>query len=615
MHEGDVMKMIKLNRCLLKQATLLMCASLLALAVNAQAAGEKKVLRYAFIIAETGFDPAQISDTYSRDVTRHIFEAPLQFDYLAMPAKLRPRVSDGMPVVTDNFKTWTVKIRPGIYFADDPAFKGKKRELTAQDFVYSYKRHYDPVWKSPNLYLLESAKVIGMSELRKAAQVPGAKFDYDREVQGIKALDRYSFQFNFAEPQPRFDMVVLYEGSAFGAVAREVVEFYGDKMMEHPVGTGPYRIAEWRRSSKIVLEKNPNYREEFYEAMPDPSDARAQAIYQQMKGRKIPIIDRVEIAIIEEPQPRWLAFLNGEHDYLERLPNNFANIAIPNNQLAPNLVKKGITMDRVPLLDVTMSYFNMDDPLVGGYTPEKVALRRAISLGYSAELEIRGPRRNQAVFANGSISPGTFGFDNTFKTELSDYDPERAMALLDMYGYTDKNGDGWRDMPDGSPLVIEYATQPDATSRELIEIWQKCMDRIKVKMIFKTAKWPEQLKAARAGKLMMWGVAWLTSTPDGDTFLSLLYSPNKGQSNHSRFKLAEYDALYEKQRIMPSSEERFALMKQAEKLGVAYMPVRFSTHRIATDMMQPWLVGYKRNPFMREFWSYVDIDVSKLPKK
>ena len=140
-------------------------ALLIVSAVHASAA-EPKVLRYAFRVAETGFDPVQVTDLYSRIVVAGIFEAPLQFDYLARPFKLRPATTTGMPEVSADFKTLTFHIKPGIYFADDPAFKGKKRELVAQDYVYSIKRHYDPVWKSGNLYLLENAKILWLSELR-----------------------------------------------------------------------------------------------------------------------------------------------------------------------------------------------------------------------------------------------------------------------------------------------------------------------------------------------------------------------------------------------------------------------------------------------------------------
>ncbi|MBC7717134.1 MAG: bicyclomycin resistance protein [Pseudorhodobacter sp.] len=572
-----------------------------------------KVLRYAFPVAETGFDPAQISDLYSRVVTAGIVEAPLTFDFLARPFKLKPLTVEALPTISADFTRFTFRVKPGTYFADDPAFKGVRRELVAQDYVYSFKRHYDPVTKSPNLYRLENSKVLGLSELRAKVMAAKQPFPYDTEVEGIRALDRYTFEITLGEAAPRFHQDVLTDSGNFGAVAREVVEFYGDKIMEHPVGTGPFKLAEWRRSSRIVLARNPSYREVFYDEEASPDDARSVAIAKAMKGKRIPMLDRVEISIIEESQPRWLSFLNRQTDFMERLPNEFSNVAIPNNVVAPNLAKQGIFMDQAPLVDATLaSFFNAENPVVGGNTADKVALRRAISLAYNSEEEVRVVRRNQAVLAQSAIAPLAYGYNPKFKSEMSEFDVPRAKALLDLYGYVDKDGDGWRDQPDGKPLVLVYATQPDQASRQLVELWEKSMKAINIKIIFKTAKWPENLKASKAGKLMMWGVAWGATSPDGDTFLALAYGPNKGQANHSRFDLPAFNALYLKQSKMPDGPERQAVMEEASKLMIAYVPYKVSGHRIATDLMHPWVQGYRRNPFIREFYKFVDIDTQAL---
>jgi ABC-type transport system substrate-binding protein len=383
-------------------------AAVLAAVCPAQA--QDKVLRYAFRIAETGFDPAQISDLYSRTIASNIFDAPLAFEFLARPVRLRPNTAAAMPEISPDFRTFTIRIRPGIFFADDPAFNGRKRELTAHDYVYAIKRHYDPRWKSPNLYVLENSRIIGLAELRQQALRDRAPFDYDREVEGLRALDRYTFQIRLAEPAPRF-IYNLADPSFLGAVAREVVDYYGDRIMEHPVGTGPFRLAQWKRSSRIVLERNPDYRDDFYDESPPATDPYAQEIAARLRGRRLPMIDRVEIYIVEENQPRWLAFLNGEHDIIEEVPTDFANLALPNNELAPNLRKRGIRMVRYPRADVSVSYFAMEHPVVGGYTPEKVALRRAIALAVDLDQEIRLVRKNQAVAAQSPIAPGVWGYD------------------------------------------------------------------------------------------------------------------------------------------------------------------------------------------------------------
>ena len=579
----------------------------------AQPSAKEKVLRYAFEIAETGFDPAQVTDAYSRIINASIFDALYSYDYLARPAKIKPNLATDLPAISNNFKTYTIKLKPGVLFNDDAAFKGQKRELTAHDVVFTFKRIFDPKTKSQLYSDLAEEKLIGTDDLRKASLKPGGKFNYDAEIEGIKALDKYTVQFNLAETRPRF-IYTLADPGSLGIVAREVVETYGDKIMEHPVGTGPFKILSWTRSSKIVLDKNPNFRQEFYEAEPPADDPRSQAIYQEMKGKRLPMIDRVEISVIEEVQPRWLSFLGNEHDFLYQLPQTFAYQAIPNNKLAPNLAKRGMQMDRVAAADVTVTFFNMEDALVGGNKAEKVALRRAIALAYNTEEEIRLPRRNQAIPAQGPIQPTTYGYSTTFKTDMSTYDPARASALLDMFGYVDKDGDGWRDLPDGKPLVLEYATSPDASSKQLNEIWKKSMNAAGLKIIFKPAKWPEQLKAARAGKLMMWGLGYGASSPDGAGSLGLAFGPGKGESNLARFQNEEFDRLYQQQQNMPDGPERLAVMQEMVKIMVAYMPYKFSTHRIRTDLMQPWLKGYRRHPVARDFWKYVDIDTNRLPK-
>ena len=584
-------------------------------AADEPAAAPLKVLRYAFRVAETGFDPAQISDLYSRTIAANIFDAPLQLEFLARPVRARPNTAAAMPEVSADFKTFTFTIKPGIYFADDPAFKGKQRELVAQDYVYSIKRHYDPTLKSPNLFSFENDKIVGLSELRQALIKAGKPFDYEREVEGLRALDRYRFQIKLGEGNPRF-VEDMTDGSVVGAVAREVVEAYGDKIMDHPVGTGPFKLGEWRRSSRIVLERNTGYREAYYDEEAPADNPVAQAAAARLKGRRLPMIDRVEIGIIEENQPRWLSFLNKEYDLVEEVPAEFADRVMPGGQLAPNLKRTGIQMVRYSRADVALSLFNMDDPMVGGYTPAKVALRRAISLAVDLDKEIRLVRKRQAMPAQGPIAPGTWGYDPAFRSEMSEFNLARAKALLDLYGYVDKDGDGWRDQPDGSPLLLDYATQADGEKRQLAEQWQKNMDALGVRIKFRIAQWPENLKASRAGKLMMWGVGWSSgSSTDGVAFLDLGYGPNKGQANHSRFDLPAFNALYEKQKALPNGPERQAAMTQAQALMVAYVPYKIHVHRIWTDLAQPWVVGYQRNVFLREFWKFVDIDSAELARR
>jgi ABC-type transport system substrate-binding protein len=576
------------------------------------AAESQKVLRYAFPIAETGFDPAQVSDIYSRTVTSHIFDSLLTYDPLARPYKLVPSTAAEMPEISADFKTFTFRVKPGIYFADDPAFKGQKRELVAQDYVYSIKRVYDPALKSPSQGYVEDEGIIGLRELREQALKSGKPFDYDREVEGLKALDRYTLQVKLRESRPRHLFAIWAGRDVYaGAVAREVVEAYGDKIMEHPVGTGPFRLVEWRRSSRIVFERNPNYREHVYDAAPNEDDAEGHALLQQLKGRRLPMIDRVEVSVIEQQQPRWLSFLQGGQDFLERVPNEFITQAVPGGKLAPHLAKRGVKALQTLGADVTLTVFNMDHPVVGGYTPEQVALRRAMVLGTNVAREISLVRFGQAIPAQSMMVPHTSGYRSDLRTEMSEYNPARAKALLDLFGYVDRNGDGWRERPDGSPLLLEMSTQSDSASRQIDELWKKDMDALGLRVTLKVAQWPENLKSARAGRFMLWKVGSSAGSPDGQGSLERDYGPSTGGSNIARFKFAAFDRVYERMKMVPDGPERQALFDEATKIVVAYVPYRIGVHRILTDLAYPWVVGYRRPPYWQDWWQYVDIDESR----
>ncbi|MEP7281058.1 MAG: ABC transporter substrate-binding protein [Rubrivivax sp.] len=578
------------------------CACALA---GAQAA-PPKVLRLAFPSAETGFDPAKISDLYSRTVTPHIFEGLYAYDHLARPFKIKPLTAAALPEISDTFRHWTVRVQPGIYFADDPAFKGQRRELVAADYVYAIKRLMDPANKSPVGSTIQDLGIVGLNALRDESVRTKRPFDYDREVEGLRAVDRQTLQIKVEQPRPRL-LQILAAGDLLGGTAREVVEFYGDDIMAHPVGTGPFKLAQWRRSSLIVLERNPDYRERLYDAEPAADDPQGQAIAASLRGKRIPMVDRVEISIIEEEQPRWLAFLSGDLD-LTNVPAAFVTQALPNNTLAPNLAKKGIQLTRSLNADGVYTYFNMEDPTVGGTEAAQVALRRALSLALDVPRLIRLLYRGQAIPAQSIFIPHCSGYDPNFKSEMGDYDPARAKALLDLYGFKDVDGDGFRERPDGSRLSIEIATQPSQFNRQFDELWQKDFAAVGIRVTFFSGKWPEQLKAAYAGKLQMWTLGGSAASPDGQDSLQSYFSQQIGSGqNFARFRNAEVDRIFEETQRSADGPEREALFERAKVIGTAYMPYKALLSRVSNDLTYGHLVGHRRPQFWTEWWHMVDI--------
>jgi oligopeptide transport system substrate-binding protein len=572
------------------------------------ACAAQKVLRVAYLIAETNFDPATVSDLYSNNIMEEIFESPLTYDFLARPAKLKPATLEAMPEVTESGRIYTLRVKKGIYFADDPAFKGRKRELTARDYEFAFKRLMDPKLASPNLWLIEG-RVAGMEEAVARAKKSG-RFDYDAPIPGIEVVDRYTLRIRLSKPDYNFLYILAMPN--VGAQAREVVDAYGNDIGAHPVGTGPFQLAEWKRSSRIVLERNPNFREEYYEAEPPADDPVSQQLYEEVRGKRLPMVDRVEVSIIEESQPRWLAFLDHELDWIN-LPYEFLNMALPGGKLSPALARQAVRY--IPDIEVVTvyMYFNMKDPIVGGYTPEKVALRRAISLAYNNQENAELLRNGTAIEAQSLLPPGVLGYDPNFNTGKT-YDPAKAKALLDMFGYVDRNGDGWRDMPDGSPLTFVYASSPSQLDRLFTQSWKKSMDALGVRMEVDVAKWPDHRKKSKAGQLQTWELAWGADYPDGENFYQLLYGPNCGSSNDGCFQLPEFDKLYEEAAALPPGPERTVIYQKMARIVAAYAPFKLIVHRKYNYMLQPWILGWRKHPILHEGYRYVDIDLARRAK-
>jgi oligopeptide transport system substrate-binding protein len=566
-----------------------------------------KALRIAFPIDVSGLDPAGTQETYASLVEQKIFDALYVWDYLARPHRFVPSIATGMPEISADGRVWTIRVRPGIYFADDPAFAGKKRELTAADFVYAWKRVVDPRVRSPNSDLLEH-KIVGLDAAVTRAKSSG-RFDYDAEIQGLRAADRYTLRLELIEPDYTF--FELLDSASLRAVAREVIEKYADlsgRATQHPVGSGPYRLKEWTPGRRIILEANPGFRDERFPPAPANADESIKAVADSMKGKRLPQIGRIEIAIIEETNPRLLMFSAGELDMLD-VPGDVAPKMIDGKgNLLPEFAARGIRLERATELAVTFAYFNMEDPVVGGYSPEKIALRRAICSAYNVPDEIRVIRNGQALPATQPIPPDVEGHLRGYKG-LSPYDPATARALLDKFGYRDRDGDGFRELPDGRPLTIHQSTLVGAAYRQYDDLWLKSMREIGVRMDFQVQTFPEAFKAAHAGQIQFAGFGW--NGDIADDFMRLFYGPYAGAGNLSRFRNAEYDALYDKSRRTPDTAERNKIYEAMTKIVSAQAPWCTNAYRISNTVVAPHIRGYRKNVhYFLTPWQYLDIDTT-----
>jgi ABC-type transport system substrate-binding protein len=572
-------------------------ASLAVMAAFAAAAADPaKVLRVAQGDIDS-LDPEQWGDYFSSWVGVAIFEGLYEWDYLAAPARLAPNTAAALPTVSDDGRTWTIPLKRGIYFTDDPAFRGKRRELVAEDYVYAFKRFLDPNLRLGGSLVLTEA-LAGARAAVDAARKPGARFDYDAPMEGLRAVDRYTLELRLVTPNYPVIQQSLTQALA---VAREVVEAAGRDIGSRPVGTGPYRLKEWKRGSRIVLEANPDYRPLVFPKSGDP--ARAELV-KGMEGKRLPQIGVVQISIIEEMQSRLLEFEQGHLDYIE-LQGEMANRLLADGKLKPDYAALGVR--RYPLAQtyVRYTYFNLKDPVVGGASTERVSLRRAIALAFNPDDLVRVAYAGQAVPVAQIVPPRATTHDAGLPASMR-YDPAMARALLDRAGYDKRDAENFRLAPDGSRLTLTILTRPGPLWREWETLWKKNLEAVGLRAQFRELPAQDQFKEMEASHFQMSIKGW-GGSPLGYVTLAQLQSRQTPRVNPSRFAMDEYDRLYEQMLREPDVQKQVALSRRMSDLAQAYMPFIPHVAEVVNTFVQPWVSGFVPNDFT-SYWKYLDID-------
>ena len=556
-------------------------------------------------------DPAQINSITGANIIENIVEPMLRYDYLARPLQLIPNTLVAMPEVSEGGRVYTCRIKPGILFAPDIAFKGKPRELTAADYAYSIRRLFDPQFLSSQFFVIDG-KIVGANALRDAA-IKAKRFDYDKPIEGLKVIDRYTLRITLTAPDLNFPHVLAQQNLA--AIAREVVEHYGSDIRAHPVGTGPFRVESWREGSKMVLTANPHYREEVFPAAPANADDAVKKTSAKLAGRTLPMVNRIEVAFTVEDQPLWLSFLGADLDYLINVPVAFRPGAVPNGALAPNLVRRGVQVQHYAYPAIWYTSFNMKDPVIGGYAPEKIALRRAIALAFDNRAAIAIAMNGGALPVRSVVPPGVPGYDANFESDVFVQNLAKAHALLDTYGYIDRDGDGWREQPDGMPLVLEYQNASEPRFRPWDELWAKAMAALGVRLEIRLMHQSEGVKMRQAAKFQLSFDAWNMDYPDGEDFYVLLNGPSAGFSNTTHFMFPAYDRLYDQAQKLVDSPERNVLYRQMDKIAFAYMPMVMHLYLSRSAVHYPWVSGFIPHPVHVQPWKYLDLDVAMREKQ
>jgi ABC-type transport system substrate-binding protein len=553
-----------------------------------------------------GLDPALSGEVSSSLAIARIYEGLLQYDYLERPYKVIPMLAEAMPEISEDGLVYTFKIRKGIYFQDDPCFPGGKgRELEAADFIYSILRVADVKNASPGFWAY-NGRIKGINAFHEASKKPEPT-DYAMEVEGLQALDRYTLQVTLEEPYPQLLYILTMHYAC--AVSREAVDYYGKGIVNHPVGTGPYRLVEWRRNSRIEFERNPKWAEtgriELYPGTGTPAQEASGLLRDA--GEQIPFIDRIVQYVIDDTTTSWMMFLSGQLDSSAISRDNWDAVITGDKKLSATLAKRDIELISSPTLDVYYIGFNWDDPVVGeSDDPEQNLrnrkLRQALSCAY--DFDQMNQFLNYRVYPLGGPVPeplaGSLKEPSPYAFNL-----EKAKQLLVEAGYPDG-----LDHKTGRRLVLTMELgSADSNTRQSMELMADMYQKIGIVLKASYNTWPAFIEKMNRRQAQMFRLGWVADYPDAENFLQLFYSKNESPGpNHSNYRNAQIDRFYEQIRTMQDSPERTAIYEEMANLIIEDSPWIFMYQPMSYALKHSWMQNYVSHDFPYGMGRYRRID-------
>jgi len=539
-------------------------------------------------------DPVQGSSVYDNRACTMVYQTLLQYKYLRRPLELAPLLLEQMPVVSEDRKVYRFRLKENVFFHDDPCFPdGKGRELVASDFFYSLKRMAQDSNQPKGWWLLKDS-IVGFDEYRQQ-QNDAETFDYDVPVEGLKVINDHEFEIYLKQPLYRFTYVLAMFQTAI--IPREAVEHYQTKFARNPVGTGPFRLERWDVGSQLIYVKNPNYWEEYYPADPginkDGSEPylgysadKALGFYVDA-GKRLPLVDRVELKFYVQAQPKWLKFRNHELDYTMVPAENFEEAYIKRTaKIRQEFVDKGIRSHAEPLLDMIYIGFNMEDPDFGGYDEKHKWLRQAIALAIDWDEWNEAIYNDLNILYDGPIPPGLEGHPehHTLSHSYRGPDLPRARKLLAKAGYPDGKG---------LPKLVYYLSRGEKNP-EAAEINQRNLAELGIRLDVRLVDFSTLTDALRNSRAPFFSLAWGSDYPDAENNLQLFYGPYKSpSSNNFNYDRPEYNALYERARVMSPSSERTKLYEQMRDMVIEDAPMIGSMARTRYYLMHERLRNFK----------------------
>jgi oligopeptide transport system substrate-binding protein len=506
---------------------------------------------------------------------------------------------------------WTFRIKKGLRFQDDPCFPGGKgREISAADFLYSFRRMADPRLTPPCPVLpFFQDKIVGLADYaadlrkRKDAKQP---IDLQSGVEGLQLdpNDPYTFRIVLNQQYPQLKYLMTMHFTT--PLAHEAVERWGEELRRHPVGAGAYMLTEYSEKRRIVLVKNPNRVPEFYPSEGDPGDREAGLL--EDAGKQLPLVDQVIFNFQRENISAWNLFLQGYLDQWLVTQENMRQVMSSSEELSPEMRAKGVRMYVSPSPNTIYFGFNMEDETFGGYSPKKQKLRQAISLGVDSQAFNDLFYQGVGMPAQWVIPPGIFGYEKEYRDPYRQYSVEKAKRLLAEAGYRDGI-----DPSSGNRLTMYYDyVDSGADARQYVGLLAKQMDEIGVKLeprAWRDVIWQDRLDK---GQFQFVRYGWYADYPDAENFLFMLYGPNKRPGvNHTAYNNPEYNRLFEQVRAMDDSPERLAIIRRMREIYQEDCPWVPIVHDVGLTLAFDWVKNLKSHGVSNDPIKYRGVDPAR----
>ncbi len=593
---------------------------------------EGKIVQYITYPSKiNSVDSVTCGDTMSAAVQGGFYEGLYNYHYLKRPIEIVPQLADGMPVITDDGMTYTVKIKKDIYYARNPCFgtesdgRYKTRTVTAHDFVLAYKRVGDFHVSTRLSLAFVQDKILGLRKYRQKTRnyIPGDFSRYEKEdLPGVVALDDYTIQFKLSKPFPQLQYILAMQ--CYAPMAHEVISYHlctqddgkgGRETIplkertteirtpEAIVGTGAFILTDWVRGNKVIMVRNPDFREELYPSEGAPGDEE-QGLLKD-KGKKLPFIDVKHMLCVPEPNPRWMLFQEKQRDYAAIPPQAFQTVISPSNDLMDKWKKQGIILKKNPYPAIYWIAFNLEDKIVGA----SKTLRQGLYLSFNVEEYIRVVWNGRGIRGI-NIIPSTFkGHKEAGRGPYAHVDIEAAKKKIEQAKKelvaAGVIGPG-EDIP---PITLDLGGRDELT-RRMAEFIMGEFRKVGITVKTELNDWPTLQEKINNKRFQAVTLGWHADYPDAENFLQNFYSPNIDlNTNYVGYANKEFDRLFEESSKYPNVKDRVPLYAKMAQMIAEDVPVILLSEPITYTLLMPWTHNFKSHPIAYGLGKHTRIDI------